>query len=154
MQSEDSHEILIDNKLTTIQFFSENIDYNLENVRGIVEWIKSIIDSESKDCNYIDFVLCDDSYLLEINKKYLNHDYYTDIITFPLKEDPVEANIFISIDRVKDNGEQYKVEFIDELHRVIIHGVLHLIGYDDKSDEEKKTMRAKENECLSKRFFI
>lgn len=154
MQTEDSNELLLDNESPTIQFFTENIDYTLGHENEIVEWIRSIIYNEAKDCNYIDFVLCDDAYLLEINKKYLEHDYYTDIITFPLKEDPVEANIFISIDRVKDNAEEYKVKFVDELHRVIIHGVLHLIGYDDKSDEEKKKMRAEENACLSKRSFI
>jgi len=88
--------------------------------------------------------------LLEINKKYLDHDYYTDIITFPLQESPIEATIYISIDRVKENAATYKVEFKHELHRVIVHGLLHLLGHKDKTDEEQKLMSAMEDKCLDK----
>lgn len=91
---------------------------------------------------------------MDINQKHLQHDYYTDIITFPLNNDPIEANVFISIERVKENAQLYKVEFEDELHRVMIHGLLHLFGYKDKTEDEQQSMRSKENYYLAKRSFV
>jgi len=137
-----------------IRFQTESINFNLENQDAVSAWIKEICIQHHHAIDYIDYVLCSDDYLLEVNKKYLNHDYYTDIITFPLGNDPLEANIFISIDRVRENAESYKESFEDELHRVIIHGVLHLLGYGDKTEEEQKRMREKEDECLGLRSFV
>jgi len=90
---------------------------------------------------------------LEINKKYLDHNFYTDIITFPLNNDPIEANVFISIVRVTENAQLYKQSFEDELHRVIVHGLLHMIGYNDKNELDEKEMRKKEDYYLAKRNF-
>jgi len=97
----------------------------------------------------VSFIFCDDEYLLDINKRFLNHDYYTDIISFDnTMGTEINGDIFISIERVKDNASEFSVTFVEELHRVIIHGVLHFCGYKDKSDSEEKEMRAKENEKL------
>ncbi len=98
----------------------------------------------------VTYVFCSDEYLLNMNRQFLDHDYYTDIITFPLNETEkdIEAEIYISVDRVKDNAAKFKTEYLEELHRVIFHGVLHLMGYKDKSKADKETMRSKENEWL------
>jgi len=98
----------------------------------------------------LNFIFCTDEYLLELNRKYLNHDYYTDIITFPYRQHPrpLEADIFISIDRVKENALQGGIAFQDELLRVIIHGVLHLLGFDDHRPEDKARMRKMEDQCI------
>lgn len=106
------------------------------------------------DVEKVDYIFCSDNYLLEINKKYLQHDYYTDIITFPLSENPIEANVFISIDRVKENADLYKVTFEHELHRVMAHGILHLLGYNDSTHEEKQIMRQQEDSLLAQRNFV
>ncbi len=100
----------------------------------------------------LNFIFCPDDYLLEINRKYLKHDYYTDIITFPYRQhpEPLEADIYISIDRVKENATNLGVSFQDELLRVIIHGVLHLLGYKDKSPEDLARMREMEEQCLQR----
>ena len=98
----------------------------------------------------ITYVFCSDEYLLNMNRQFLEHDYYTDIITFPLNETEkeIEAEIYISVDRVKDNADKFKTDHLEELRRVIFHGVLHLMGYKDKSRADKETMRSKENEWL------
>ena len=99
----------------------------------------------------INIIFCSDDYLYEMNKIYLNHDYYTDVITFPYNiGNKIEGDIFISIDRVKDNAQIYSTTFDNELSRVIIHGILHLIGFNDKSEEEQKQMREQEDICLKK----
>ena len=100
----------------------------------------------------VSYIFCTDDFLLSINKQFLNHDFYTDIITFPLGEtgEEIEAEIYISVDRVKDNAAKFKSDFKDELNRVIFHGILHLMGYKDKSKADKETMRRKENEWLRK----
>jgi probable rRNA maturation factor len=105
---------------------------------------------EVKKKLHVTYVFCSDDYLLNMNRQFLEHDYYTDIITFPLgeTEKEIEAEIYISLDRVKDNASKFKTEMLDELHRVIFHGVLHLMGYKDKSKADKETMRSKENEWL------
>ena len=107
---------------------------------------------QAKKKLHLTYVFCSDEYLLNMNRQFLEHDYYTDIITFPLSETEkeIEAEIYISIDRVKDNATKFKTEVLDELHRVIFHGVLHLIGYKDKTKADKETMRSKENEWLRK----
>ena len=100
-------------------------------------------------------IFCSDEYLLDVNRKYLNHDYYTDIITFDYCEGPVlSGDLFISVDSVRENASFYGTEFADELNRVIVHGLLHLIGYDDHAEADIATMRAKENYYLSQRTSV
>ena len=110
-------------------------------------WLKEVIKTEGKKTGNIYYAFLSDEQLLEINKNYLQHNFYTDIITFPLSNsnEIISGDIFISIDRVKENAVQNKVDFENELKRVMVHGVLHLLGYDDHSDEEKKIMRSKED---------
>ena len=143
-----------DNLIERIQFFSEAIEFELENETAIVDWIIGSIRTEGKVLKRITYVFCSDEYLYDVNMKYLNHDTYTDIITFPMNYNPIESDIFISIDRVKDNAKSLNISERDELHRVIIHGVLHLIGFDDKTDEAQELMTKKEDEYLSKRNFV
>jgi probable rRNA maturation factor len=114
--------------------------------------LKKFISTYSKKKPHITYVFCSDEFLLNINKQFLNHDFYTDIITFPLSETEkeIEAEIYISVDRVKDNAAKFKIEFSEELNRVIFHGALHLMGYKDKSKADKESMRHKENEWLKK----
>ncbi|MGB0862084.1 MAG: rRNA maturation RNase YbeY [Saprospiraceae bacterium] len=137
-----------------VQFYSEEIDFELENEEAIIDWILKGIKDEGSSLKRVTYVFCSDEYLYEVNMKYLNHDTYTDIITFPMNYNPIESDIFISIDRIKDNAKELNVSFKDELHRVIIHGVLHLIGYDDKTNEAQLLMTQKENEFLAKRLFL
>jgi len=136
--------------LSSINFFSEDIDFSLSKEKIIASWIEQTIFKEDKKPNEITYVFCSDEYLHNINLTYLNHDTFTDIITFDYTEkNIINSDIFISIDRVKDNAKKYNNTFENELHRVIIHGVLHLLGYKDKSSEETKEMRAKEDFYLS-----
>lgn len=117
----------------------------------IKAWLKSAIEHEKHRLGDLSFIFCSDEYLLKINKQYLNHDYYTDIITFDYVENnKVSGDLFISIDRVVENAETFKVDFNLELRRMMIHGVLHLLGYKDKLDDEKALMTEKENFYLSK----
>ena len=136
-----------------IEFFYEATDLILLKEKEIKDWISKTSEDEQKTLGNIEIVFCSDEYLLQINKDYLQHDYYTDIITFPLGSDPIIANVFISVDRVKENAQLYKVSFENELHRVIIHGLLHLFGYGDKTSKEKEHMRSKEDHYLSLRDF-
>jgi rRNA maturation RNase YbeY len=134
--------------------YYNNIDnkYTIKEKRKINGWIKLCINEEGKKINTISFNLCSDEYILQLNNEALQHDYYTDIITFELNEknEPIEGDIYISIDRVKDNAKSLKIPFITELQRVLIHGILHLCGYEDKSTKEEKQMREKENYYLNK----
>lgn len=132
-----------------IEFFTEGISFKLKGKLKLRKWISEVCQSELKSVSYLNFVFCSDDYLLEINRNYLKHDYYTDIVTFPYNDEKsISADIFISIHRVKDNASLLNIEFEKELHRVMIHGVLHLLGYDDHSETQRKSMRAKENACL------
>jgi rRNA maturation RNase YbeY len=137
-----------------ISFYSEN-DFNLEYEDEVKSWISSIIRNE--DCleGEITFVFCSDDYLLKINKEFLNHNTYTDIISFDYSLDKeLHGEIYISTERIVENAGEYKTSFNDELHRVIIHGILHLCGYKDKDEKEKEIMRNKENQALlSRKFF-
>lgn len=112
-------------------------------------WISRICKAEEKGVGEISIVFCSDEYLLEMNKQYLDHDYYTDIITFDYYTEDISGDLFISINRVKENAESNNVPFDNELKRVVSHGVLHLLGYGDKSEEESLLMRKKENEALA-----
>ncbi len=134
-----------------IQFFTEDTNYKFHKKRLIREWIKKTIRDHGFLISQLNYIFCSDLYLLEINRKHLNHDYYTDIITFDNSDEEkmIESDVFVSIDRVNENAAKEKISFELELYRVIIHGVFHLLGYDDKVDEQKKEMRKKENEYLS-----
>ena len=129
-----------------IQIFFEGIP-SLKIKSDIFErYINHLIVSEFKNIGAISIVFCSDEYLLDVNKQYLNHDYYTDIVTFDYGEDSViSGDLFISIDRVRENAVTFDTTFQRELFRVVFHGILHLIGYNDKTDKEKKVMRSKED---------
>lgn len=134
----------------SISFHSEGVDFHLDNEKKIVSWIKKSIKNESKNLGELSYIFCSDDYLLNLNQQYLNHNTYTDIITFDYTEKGViSGDIFISIDRVKENATKYKVNYSIELARVIIHGALHLMGYKDKKPTEKEVMRSKEDFYLT-----
>ena len=134
-----------------IKYFSEQITFNLKDKIKLRTWIIDSVKNESRKPGSINFIFTSDENILNINKEYLSHDNFTDIITFNYcDDDVVNGDIFISIDTVKNNSERFDVSFINELHRVMIHGVLHLVGYDDKNDDQKKIMKEKENEYLER----
>ena len=139
--------------MAAINFFSQNVSYKLPHPRKTTLWINSAIKIEGFQLNQLNFIFCRDEYLRQINIQYLNHKTLTDIVTFDNSEDPrvLEGDIFISIQRVKENAQKLRIPFIDELHRVIIHGVLHLMGYSDKKPAKKVEMRKKEDAYLSLR---
>lgn len=129
-------------------------DFKLEDQKKYTDWIKRIIDSENGHLRDVSYVYCTDEYLFKLNEKFLGHKTYTDIITFDYSEENnLSGEIYISTERVKENAQRYNVEFERELQRVMAHGLLHLLGYKDKSDEEKKVMRAKEDEKI-KMFHV
>jgi len=134
-----------------IQFFNEDVDFEIENSQQIIDWITKVIGDNQFTLNQLNYIICSDNYLLELNKSYLSHDYFTDIITFNNSDDDavIEADIFISIERVRDNAQSLNTDFSKEFNRVLIHGLLHLLGWDDKSEELKVQMREKEEACLS-----
>jgi len=129
-----------------INFFVEEISFSLNQKLKRKKWLKSIAESENHVIGELNFIFCSDEYLYKINVEYLNHDTYTDIITFDNseKENVIEGDIFISIDRVKENAKVLEKEEEQELNRVISHGLFHLLGYKDKSKEESELMRSKE----------
>jgi rRNA maturation RNase YbeY len=152
-----SEKTISENKDTeeqAISFYTADIDFNLESELAVAEWLKQVGLEKKRTISNIEYVLCSDEYLLDINQKYLSHDTLTDIITFPLQESPLEATIYISAERVKENAELYKVAFQDELHRVMAHGLLHLLGFKDKTEDEINEMRLQEQAALAKRTFI
>ena len=133
-----------------IHFHQEEVDFILSDPELEKSWILDIIDRESKDCGELNFIFCSDEYLLKINQDYLDHDYYTDIITFNYnQDDQVSADIYISVERVEENAKDRAISAELELKRVMIHGVLHLLGYDDKDPESQAKMRAQEDFCLT-----
>lgn len=138
-----------------IEFFSEDIEFELNNPEQISEWIATVIEYHEHELSNLTYIFCSDDYLHEINVEYLDHDTLTDIITFNNADEDgiVEGDIFISVDRVRDNANDHSTSFDDELHRVIIHGVLHLLGFKDKSKEEEVLMRKEEDSSLSLRKF-
>lgn len=134
-----------------IQYIAEEIELPTLEKRSVNRWIKEVAADYGKKLGEIAFVFCSDARILEVNKQYLNHDYYTDIITFDYTEASViSGDIFISIDTVKSNAEEFSQNFITELHRIIIHGILHLCGLDDKTPELRLEMTRKENAALEK----
>lgn len=129
--------------------FSFQTNYPLKSRTKIKQWIKQVIEAKGKKTGNITYIFCDDEYLLEVNKQYLQHDYYTDVITFDYVEnDLISGDIFISTDRVRENALAFGSNETEELHRVIIHGALHLLGLKDKSEKEASQMRQAENEAL------
>lgn len=139
--------------MAIIRFFSEDISFKIDLPRKKTLWIKEVARREKKTIKEINYVFCSDKYLLQLNQGFLNHKTLTDIITFDNSEgkNGLEGEIYISIERVQENAIKFNNEFEDELHRVMIHGVLHLIGYKDKKPSEKALMRKKEEACLSLR---
>jgi probable rRNA maturation factor len=124
------------------------------NPEFLFAWYTNVCVVEGKSLGDVSLIFCSDEHLLQINKDHLQHDYYTDIITFDYTvEDIISGDLFISVDRVQDNADEFDVLFQDELHRVCVHGLLHLCGYKDKSDEDEKRMREKEDEMLMLRKF-
>lgn len=136
-----------------IRFFTEDIVFKLKDQRAVKNWIKQVLNDHSIKQFDINFVLCSDEYVLKINRDFLQHDFYTDIITFDnsVSTEKLESDIFISIDRVTENAKKLHIAFDEELHRVFIHGILHLIGFKDKTAKEKQIMRDKENDSLKLR---
>ena len=129
--------------------YNYETEFKLDNEIELSSWIQKCINSKNKILGEISYVFCDDKYLLNINKEYLNHDTYTDIISFDYCEDNIiSGDIFISIERIRENSIEYKNTFDDELHRVMIHGILHYLGYKDKTEVQKQEMRSEENNCL------
>ncbi|WP_417355971.1 rRNA maturation RNase YbeY [Flavobacterium sp.] len=130
--------------------FNYETDFKLENEALYEEWVSKIIDSEDKTEGEINYIFCDDEYLLQKNIEFLNHDTLTDIISFDYTMgNLISGDIFISVERVKDNAADFNTEFIEELKRVMAHGILHYCGYKDKTDEDSALMRFKENEKIN-----
>ena len=131
--------------------FHYEINFSLKNKMSISKWIDHTIRTENKITGDINYIFCSDDYLLARNIKYLKHDSLTDIITFNYCEgNKINCDIMISIDRVKENSSIFETSFLEELYRVMIHGILHLVGYDDKTEKEKNIMRKKEDFYLKK----
>ena len=129
-----------------IRYSCQDIDFSFSKRRFTSSWLKKVAQEEKLSIGDVNVIFCSDAYILELNKKYLNHNYFTDIITFDYCiEDILSGDLFISVETVKDNSSFYKTSFDEELFRVIVHGLLHLVGYNDHTDEEKKTMRFKED---------
>lgn len=138
-----------------VRYFTEDIRFEFKQKLLNNRWLKYVAGSEMKKLGDINIIFCSDNYILDVNMKYLQHDYFTDIITFDYCEGNVlSGDLFISIDSVRENSEHYGTEFHDELNRVIVHGVLHLIGYDDHQDDDIKMMRSKEDYYLNLRNNI
>jgi rRNA maturation RNase YbeY len=130
-----------------VSFHTADKALTIRRKTAIKSFIAEIFDLENKALKKLDYVFCTDDYLLEINKSFLQHDFYTDIITFPLsdKQEPITAEIYVSLDRVKDNALQHNSTILNETLRVLFHGALHLCGYGDKSNKEIRNMRSKED---------
>lgn len=130
-----------------VSFHAADKQLTLKNKTRLKIFIASIFDHEGKPLKKLDYVFCSDEYLLQMNNDFLQHDYYTDIITFPLSDNhqPIVGEVYVSLDRVRDNASQHNSSVQDETLRVLFHGALHLCGYGDKSAKEVKTMRAKED---------
>mgnify|MGYP000273484841 CR=1 FL=1 len=135
-----------------INFFNEDVNIELPEEDKVKNWLLRVAEEEGQQAGALNFIFCSDPYLLDINKRYLQHFYYTDVITFQYHEsgNPIEGDCFISADTVKTNAEAYQISFERELYRVMVHGLLHLLGYNDKSDSEFDLMKEKENYYLNR----
>ena len=138
-----------------ISYYFEDTDFQFRKRTLNSKWMRLVAESEIRRIGDISIIFCSDNYILDVNQQYLQHDYFTDIITFDYCEgDRLSGDLFISVDSVRENAVEYGTEFEDELNRVIINGLLHLIGYDDHCDEDVKMMRKKEDYYLSLRDLI
>lgn len=135
-----------------IKYYNHEITYTLRHKRKISKWIEQVVLLHKKQVGNITFVFCSDKYILEINRQFLSHDYYTDVITFDnSSEDLLEGEVYISLDTVRTNAKYYDVKFEDEIRRVLIHSVFHLLGFNDSTDVEREIMTQQENLALD--FF-
>ena len=138
-----------------ISYLFEDTRFKFNIRRFTNRWLKAVAEAEKRSIGEINIIFCSNPYILDVNMKYLQHDYFTDIITFDYCEGKVlSGDLFISVDSVRENSIEFGTDFEEELHRVIVHGVLHLIGYDDHTEEDKKVMRQKENYYLQMRSQI
>jgi rRNA maturation RNase YbeY len=139
--------------MADINFFSQDLPFKISKPRKTAQWLRQVVVSEKKELVQVNYIFCSDKYLLSLNTQYLKHRTLTDIITFDNSEKPgvIEGDIFVSIERVRENAETLQVDFDHELHRVLVHGVLHLANYSDKTPSEKGQMRKKEDAYLSLR---
>jgi rRNA maturation RNase YbeY len=138
-----------------IRFHYEDIGYRLPQAREVRKWIAATVANHKQTVGEINFIFCSDDYLLVMNRTHLSHDYYTDIITFDYCEgDVVSGDLFVSIDRIRDNAKTLQISTIDETHRVLVHGVLHLLGFGDKTAKEVKEIRKQEDNALTLRSFV
>ena len=132
-----------------ISYYNEDTSFTFKGKKFNNRWLRMVAESEIRRIGDLSIIFCSDNYILDVNMRYLQHDYFTDIITFDYCEkDILSGDLFISIDSVRENAAYYGVAFADELDRVMVHGLLHLIGYDDHTEEEITTMRSKENYYL------
>ena len=138
-----------------ISYYFEDTDFIFRGKTLNNRWLRLVAESEIRKIGDISIIFCSDNYILDVNQKYLQHDYFTDIITFDYCEgDKISGDFFISVDSVKENAIEYGTDFKEELNRVIVHGILHLIGYDDHNDDDIRQMRSKENYYLSLRELL
>lgn len=137
---------------TPVSFHFEDVNFELSNEQQLTDWLMGVAQSEGKDFIEVNYVFCSDEHLRKMNVEFLDHDYFTDIITFPYDEGAVHGDIFISSERVADNAQSLGVPFENELCRVLVHGVLHLVGYLDKTAEDERLMREKEDFYLKQIF--
>lgn len=133
-----------------LQFYYQDVQFSLAGKNKIKAWVKQSVEAEGNLLGQVSLIFCTDAYLLEINERYLQHDFYTDIITFQYAERPISGDLYISLDRIKENATKYHVPIMEEVLRIIIHGVLHLCGYKDKNTISKNLMRQKEDFYLAK----
>lgn len=138
-----------------IHLFEEDIQVKIKNKLALKKWLKNTIEKEKQKLGELNYIFCSDKYLLDMNVSYLNHDTFTDIITFDNSETEglIEGDIFISVERVEENAKKFGVSFSEELNRVMVHGVLHLLGYKDKKKAEQEKMREMENYYLKQKNF-
>lgn len=138
-----------------VRYYREDTKFIFKNKLANNRWLKFVAGSEIKTLGDVSIIFCSDNYILDVNVRYLNHDYFTDIITFDYCEgNRLTGDLFISVDSVKENSVEFGTDFDEELHRVIVHGLLHLIGYDDHTPDEQKVMRAKEDYYLAFRASV
>ncbi len=138
-----------------VTFHAEGVDFPAIDKKSVADWIRSVAKEYGKSTGEIAYLFCNDEIILAVNRQFLGHDYYTDIITFDYSEgDYLSGDIFISIDTVRSNAELYRVSFQEELYRVVIHGILHLCGMKDGSEQEEEAMRETENRALEKLTFL
>ena len=133
-----------------ISYFFEDTVFTFKNRRLNNQWLRLVAESEIRRIGNLNIIFCSDNYILDVNQRFLQHDYFTDIITFDYCEgDKLSGDLFISVDSVRENSLEYGCSFEEELDRVMVHGVLHLIGYDDHTEDDIRTMRSKENYYIS-----